>query len=121
MDCNDPHQRVHVSPHLGLLAVLQCNSKFVAAAASGLETILETSAYCAVVAFQALQGTIEESIASRQLQQELDRQGYLMGQLDAIFASGGVFSTEKEVVSAETPDPDQVQPLVMQSASASFS
>ena len=57
---------------------------------------------------QALQAAIGESIADRQLQQELDRQGYSMVQLDAMFADEGVFSTETEVVSAETADPVQV-------------
>lgn len=57
---------------------------------------------------QALQAAIGDSIADRQLQQELDRQGYNMVQLDAMFADEGVFSTETEVVSAETADPVQV-------------
>ena len=57
---------------------------------------------------QALQAAVGDSIADRQLQQELDRQGYNMAQLDAMFADEGVFSTETEVVSAETADPVQV-------------
>lgn len=62
---------------------------------------------------QALQIVIGESIADRQLQQELDRMGYAMVQLDAMFTDEGVFSTETEVVSAETAHPVQVSLLCL--------